>query len=278
MKLTGHFYGGCLRANQLGAMRRLALATVVAVAALGAVLTPLDQAGAGAAIPTATSPLTLPQSPANLSLSWAVPNYPVGRQMRWLLGIVTKPPVPTVELKAHFDPRFLSLVPPAMFNKDLESLHLVPPLRIVSLSGGSTTGVLEAEVATGPARLGLVMSVDAHGLIEGLQVSPPPTSPPGPRSWAALDAQVRSLAPEVSFEAATLTLPTLTSTATTTVPSTPASTPGRPRTVPSGTATSATSQSVTPTTTTATTTTPSTTTTTTDNHHIARRPELFCRL
>ena len=253
MKLTGHFYGGCLRANRLGAMRRLALATAVAVAAFGAVLTPLDQASAGAAIPTATSPLTLPQSPANLSLSWAVPNYPVGRQMRWLLGIVTKPPVPTGELKAHFDPRFLSLVPPAMFNKDLESLHLVPPLRIVSLSGGSTTGVLEAEVATGPARLGLVMSVDAHGLIEGLQVSPPPSSPPGPRSWAALDAQVRSLAPEVSFEAATLTLPTLTSTATTTVPSTP---------VPSGTAASATSQSVTPTTT-ATTTTPTTTTTTT---------------
>ena len=283
MKPGGHFYGGCLRAraNRLGAIRRLAPATVVAVVALGAVLTPLDQASAGAATPIATSPVTLPQSPANLSLSWAVPNYPVGRQMRWLLDIVTKPPVPAAELKAHFDPRFLSLVPPATFNKDLEALHLVPPLRIVSLDGGVTTSVLEADVATGPARLGLVMSVDARGLIEGLQVSPSPSSPPAPQSWAALDAQVRSLAPDVSFEAATLTIPTITSTATTTVPSatgpsaTGPSTTGPSTSIrtagggasttgsaaPAGTAASATSQSVTPATTTTTHTTTTSTTT-----------------
>ena len=190
----------------------------MAVIFLGAALNPLSQASAGALSSASASPVILPQSPANISLAWAVPNYPVGRQMTWLLSAVTKPPVPTAELKAHFDPRFLALVPPATFNRDLESLHLVLPLRIITLAAGLTTGALEADVAAGPGRLGLVMTVDAQGLIEALQVTPSPSLPPVPKSWAALDAQVRSLAPDVSLEVATIPEPTLTSTATTTGP------------------------------------------------------------
>ena len=218
MRLSGHYHGNNGRLGWLGSSRRLGTVSAVAVIAVGAALVPLSPASAGALASAAAPPVILPQSPANISLTWAVPNYPVGRQMRWLLNAVTEPPVPTAELKAHFDPRFLSLVPPATFNRDLESLHLVPPLRIVTLSGGLTTSVLEADVAAGPGRLGLVMSVDAHGLIEGLQVSPSPTLPPAPKSWATLDAQVRSLAPDVSLEVATIPAPTLTGTASTTVP------------------------------------------------------------
>jgi hypothetical protein len=219
MKLNGHYYGHYGRLSWPGPPpRRLATAMAMAVIVLGAALNPLYQASAGTLPSASAPPVTLPQSPANISLGWAVPNYPVGRQMRWLLGAVTKPPVPTAELKAHFDPRFLALVPPARFNRDLESLHLVLPLRIVTLTAGLTTSVLEAEVATGPGRLGLVMSVDAQGLIEALQVSPSPSLPPVPKSWAALDAQVRSLAPDVSLEVATIPQPTLTSTAATTGP------------------------------------------------------------
>jgi hypothetical protein len=223
MELSGHHHGHCGRLMSPGSARRVATAMALTVITLSAALGPLSQTSAEASASAAVPPVTLPQSPANISLAWAVPNYPVGRQMRWILNAVTKPPVPTAELEAHFDPRFLALVPPATFNRDVASLHLVPPLRIVALSGGLTTGVLEADVAVGPGRLGLVMSVDAHGLIEGLQVSPSPSLPPAPKSWAALDAQVRTLAPNVSLEVATIAAPTLTSTATTTAPASTAS-------------------------------------------------------
>jgi hypothetical protein len=69
--------------------------------------------------------VALPESPTGLSLAWALPGYPVGRQMRWLLGAVVKPPVPTAILKAHFDGKFLSAVPPASFNSVLTGLRLV---------------------------------------------------------------------------------------------------------------------------------------------------------
>jgi hypothetical protein len=218
MEVGRHHYGGWGRVSRLVAARRPATATAVLVLVLGMFINPVYQTAASAQAPGTAPPVATPYSPTNISLAWAVPNYPVGRQMRWLLDTVTKPPVSTAELKAHFDPRFLTLVPPATFNRDLESLHLVPPLRIISLIAGFTTGQLEADVAEGPARLGLVMSVDAHGLIEALQVSPSPSLPPAPKSWAALDAQLHSLAPEVSFEVATIAPPAITSTATTTPP------------------------------------------------------------
>ena len=137
-----------------------------------------------------------------------MPDYPVGHQLRWLLGAVVKPPVPTALLKAHFDAEFLSAVPPASFNSVLTGLQLKAPVRITSLDAGTTPTALVADIAFGETRIGLAISVDASGLINGLRVSPEPPPPPAaPTSWAALDAQVRSLAPDVSFEAATISPP-----------------------------------------------------------------------
>jgi hypothetical protein len=151
----------------------------------------------------------LPAARDNLSLAWAIPDYPVGRQLRWLLDAATEPPVPAATLRKHFGTQFLTAVPPSVLNQDLEALHLRSPIRVTSLDAGLTTSALEAGLAARDEQLGLVISVDGHGLINGLRVSPGPALPNAPRNWTALDAQLRSLAPDVSFEAASLGPPTL---------------------------------------------------------------------
>jgi hypothetical protein len=95
-------------------------------------------------------------------------------------------------------------------------------VRITSLDAGTTPTALVADIVSGTARFGLAMSVDANGLIDGLRVSAEPPLPSAPTSWAGLDAQVRSLAPDVSFEASMISAPnsgSSTSTSTTSAPS-----------------------------------------------------------
>lgn len=150
---------------------------------------------------------TLPQAQDNLSLAWAVPNYPVGRQLRWLLTAVTKVPIPAAELKAHFDATFLAAVSPTTFNEDLKALHLVAPLRLTYLDAGVTASGIEGGLASAAAEYSFVIAVNSSGLISGLRFAPSPALPTAPASWAGLDAQLHSLAPDVSFEAATVSPP-----------------------------------------------------------------------
>jgi len=190
------------------------IAAAVTFAASSALVLP----GAWAATATAVTraPVVVPPTaPANLSLAWAIPNYPVGSQLRWLLNAATAPPVPASVLRAHFDTQFLAVVTPTALNQALEALNLQAPIRVTSLDAGLTRSALEVSLASGNERLGLVVSVDGQSLIDGLRVSPAPALPSAPTSWAGLDSQLRSLAPDVSFEAATLSPPTLTGKAST---------------------------------------------------------------
>jgi len=190
--------------------------TVAAVTLAASTALVLPGAWATTATALTRAPVAvLPTAPQNLSLAWAIPNYPVGRQLRWLLRAATGPPVPASALKAHFDAQFLSQVPPTLLNQGLEALHLQAPVGVTSLDAGLTASALEVGLASGDEQLGLVLSVDEHGLINGLRVAPAPALPNAPESWAGLDAQLRSLAPDVSFEAATLGPPVLARTART---------------------------------------------------------------
>jgi hypothetical protein len=158
------------------------------------------------ALPSTAS--VLPAAQDNLSLAWAIPNYPVGRQLRWLLGAFTKASVPTAELKAHFDASFLAAAPPAVLNADLGALRFRAPLRVTYLDAGLTASALEGGLASGAAEYSFIMSVDSQGLISGLRLGRSPALPATPTSWAGLDAQLRSLAPGVGFLAATIAPPT----------------------------------------------------------------------
>ncbi len=207
--------------------RRRALGTSLCLLALNLALVPAaSQASAEAA------KVTVPEAQDNLSLAWAVPNYPVGHQLLWLLSVAAHPPLPVAALKAHFDAEFLAAVPPALLNKDLEALDLRAPLRVTSLdapsppstspapvvtatgpgarpkAGPSETGpgtqVLAVGLRSGASGLSLLIGVDGQGLIGTLRVAPAPVLPTAPATWAGLDAQLRSLAPDVSFEVATL--------------------------------------------------------------------------
>ncbi len=218
----------CLAAPSRAGRARLALVGTTSLAlALAVSLSPLGQVGAGATRAGAstgeTTMAALPEPQTGLSLAWALPDNAVGRQMRWLLGAVVKPPVATATLEAHFGTKFLSAVPPASFNSVLANLRLQAPVRITSLDAGTAPTGLVADIVSGTARFGLAMSVDPSGLIDGLQVSPEPPLPPAPTSWAGLDAQVRSLAPDVSFEASTVSAPGSGSSMLTSTTSTPSS-------------------------------------------------------
>lgn len=178
----------------------LRLAGAAAAGSLVLVLAPGGRAVAHAQEPAAT----LPRAQRNLSLAWAIPASPVGRQLRWLLAAAGKPPIPAAAIRAHFDARFLAAVPPASLNAGLAMLRLRPPLRVTFLGAGLTASALEGGLASGAGESSFVISVDAAGLISGLRAAPAPALPAAPGSWAGLDAQLRSLAPDVGFLAATL--------------------------------------------------------------------------
>jgi len=138
------------------------------------------------------------------SLQWALPVSPVGRQLGWLIDVASHPPVSAVELRAHFDATFLGQVSPKEFNAAFASLHGSGAWRIVTLDAGTAPGALDANVVSGATRFGVEIAVDSRGLVDGLFVQPSPTLPAPPTSWRALEAKLSTLAPDVGFEAATL--------------------------------------------------------------------------
>jgi hypothetical protein len=111
----------------------------------------------------------------------SLPGTPVGSQARWFVGAVTHWPIPTAEIKAHFDSTFLAQVPPAQLDATLKGVTVV--------------------TVNGTTKLTVSIAVDSHGLIAGLVLGPagaPPT-PPVPSTWSGVDEMVRSVAPQVRF-------------------------------------------------------------------------------
>ena len=138
------------------------------------------------------------------SLQWALPVSPVGRQLGWLVGAASRPPIPASEIRAHFDATFLGQVSPQALNRVLAGLQVVGEWRIVTLDAGTSPGGLAANVVEGSTRVGVEISVDGQGLISGLFLQPATALPSPPKSWKQLDAELSALAPDVGLEAATV--------------------------------------------------------------------------
>ncbi len=113
--------------------------------------------------------------------------------------------MPAAELAQHFTTAFLAQVPPARFNAVLAGLHATGNWRIASLDAGTKTNALSATIVAGTTEAGIEISTDPQGLIQGLLLRPAPPLPAAPASWAALDREATSLAPDTGFEAATIT-------------------------------------------------------------------------
>jgi beta-lactamase class A len=160
---------------RIGAPRRT---LTVGALVVGLLATPLSGPAAGARAPS-------------------VPSSPVGTQLRWFLGTTARLPLGATEISAHFDGQFLAAVTPAQLD---EILGETPGgMRLVSISTAGPNA-LEAQVAVAGITLKVQMSVDGLGLIDGLRLTPVIGAPF--TTWAAIDRQLKSLAPGVGLLAA----------------------------------------------------------------------------
>ena len=175
-------------------MRTRSVVAMIGAAAVAA-------AGYGGASALAAPPAMPAGKPA---LAWALPHSAVGRQVAWLISAVPKAPLPTRELRRHFDKAILHQAPPAQLNKFFELFPQRVPWRLVELDAGTARNRLFFEMTAGTERLAAQMDTTPRGLIRGLGlgVVAPPSG--GPTSWAALDRAAQKLAPDVGFEAATV--------------------------------------------------------------------------
>jgi hypothetical protein len=163
----------------------------LALAAL-AVMTGAAACSAAPARPSATSaPATSPTAAASL------PDSPVGAQARWLFAAVVHPPISAAAITAHFDHAFLAEVTPARLNSVLGQ---VGTLRLDAITLSTAAELVMTVTANGQTQLKVSMAVDSAGLISGLLLQPagtPAALPPVPTTWAGVDRQVSSVAPEV---------------------------------------------------------------------------------
>ncbi len=171
--------------------RRLAFAPVLASLVIGSTVIP-------AAAQSGPRPATVRPAPQAASVSF--PATPAGRQAEWFAGAVAHHPIPMTEIDAHFDSTFLSAISPATLNGDLTG---VAGVQLDSISTSTPTAIAFIVTVNGTTRLTVSLSVDAHGLINGLRLQPA-SSPSVPSTWAEVDSMVRSVAPQVHMLVASL--------------------------------------------------------------------------
>jgi Beta-lactamase enzyme family/ORF 12 gene product N-terminal len=142
--------------------------------------------------PTATASASTPGTTNTVTL----PGTPPGAQARWLLGAIGHLPIPATAVTAHFDQAFLAQLPPSRLNADLAGVR---SLRADSVVLSTSEFIILAVTANGQTPLDTTVTVDAHGLIDGLTLTKPPAQPPTvvPATWAAVDSQIRAAAPQV---------------------------------------------------------------------------------
>jgi beta-lactamase class A len=170
----------------------LVLAALAVMAGAIACSAPPPRPSAAATARAATSaPATSPAAVASL------PGTPVGAQARWLFAAVVHPPIPAAAITAHFDRAFLGKVTPAQLNSVLGQ---VKTLRLDAITLSTADDLIMTVTVNGQTQLKVSMAVDPAGLISGLLLQPagtPAALPPVPATWAGVDRQVSSVAPEV---------------------------------------------------------------------------------
>jgi beta-lactamase class A len=126
------------------------------------------------------------------------PHTTAGSQAHWLFGAVKHHPIPAAEVAAHFDRGFLAQVTPTELNASFAGLS---SLRLDSVTTSTPDNLVFIVTANGSTRLRISLATDAQGLIGGLLLrpagAPPAALPPVPSTWAGVDRQIRSVAPQV---------------------------------------------------------------------------------
>jgi uncharacterized protein YceK len=143
---------------------------------------------------------TPPQQATTTSTSFVsttVPDTAVGTQLTWFLGAVAAAPLSQQVIDAHFDGLFLSEVSPAKLNDVLAEFSAASGASLVGLLSKGPTSLV-ALATFGTQRWKVTISVDSAGLIEGLLLAPSLAL----ASWATIDQELDSLAPDASFLAA----------------------------------------------------------------------------
>ncbi|ATE54702.1 serine hydrolase [Actinosynnema pretiosum] len=129
----------------------------------------------------------------------AAPPSTPDSQFAWLLDASARVPVPADEVAAHLEATTLTAIGGVDgFNRTLESLGALTAGVVVE----RTPTELRQVVGSAVGDLLGTITVDGAGLVVGLRFAP---HLPAPTSWEQVDAALTSLAPRVSFAAATIT-------------------------------------------------------------------------
>jgi len=169
--------------------------TLTAALAAAGILAASAACSGGAGTPASTS--------ATGAAAATLPGTPPGAQARWLLGAIEHQPIPAAAITAHFDRVFLGKIPAAQLNGVLAHVTSVRLDTVLT----STSEFVTLAVTDNGQRQIVGLSVDAHGLINGLELAPEP-SPPAltvPTTWAAVDKQVQRAAPQTRLLVARIT-------------------------------------------------------------------------
>jgi len=139
--------------------------------------------------------------PSSVAPGPAFPSTPVGVQAQWLFQAVGKLPIPAAAIRAHFAPAFLANASPSAINAKLAGAG---QLGLVSVTSKGPNVVEFVMSVRGAQRFRVGVTVDAHGLITGLQAQElPPTASPASMIPALAPGWV---AQPVTFEAGGVTI------------------------------------------------------------------------
>jgi len=171
----------------------------VALAAAGIVTAIAACSGSAQKPPSPTSTASAATGAAAATL----PGTPPGAQARWLLGAIEHQPIPAAAITAHFDRVVLGKIPAAQLNGVLSH---VTSLRLDTVLTSTSEFVTLAVTDNGQPQI-VSLGVDAHGLINGLELaaSTPQPALTIPATWAAVDKQVQQAAPQTRLLVARVT-------------------------------------------------------------------------
>jgi beta-lactamase class A len=133
------------------------------------------------------------------------PDSPVGQALTWVLSGMNGAKVTAQDADAHFAKSFLSSVPASQITGIFTQLAALKHWTLVGFDGAPAKTSLVALLTNKDAQYWrLTLNVDSAGLIDGLFVGQAADADPELASFAAVDARLAKLAPNVSVLAASI--------------------------------------------------------------------------
>jgi beta-lactamase class A len=150
---------------------------------------------AAAAAPPHAAPTDAPRSPA-------LPDDPAGRELAWVLDVISRGHADKTEIEAHFAAGFLAQVPATELSAGIAQLH---GLRLVDARSDGSGARLTAHAELDGQRVKIELALDRDRKIEGLLFAPADSDPlDKPATWEAADQALHAAAPHAQILAAEL--------------------------------------------------------------------------